>query len=167
MNQNKKIAVLIINCLQGGGAERSVLTLGQGFYELGYEVHILRFKPLVEYDLNPNLTYHLLKFKPYKLIPGKERRHKLFARAVDKYILNKIGQPNIVLSNLERSDSIFAYSKLPNIVYVIHNTLSLYYRFTEINNSDELKSKLSNMYSKHPCICVSEGVKKDFIKHFG
>ncbi|MER1972850.1 MAG: glycosyltransferase, partial [Psychrobacter alimentarius] len=63
MKQHKKIVVLVINCLQGGGAERVVLTLGQGFYELGYEVHILRFKPLVEYDLGPNLNYHVLRFK--------------------------------------------------------------------------------------------------------
>ena len=60
MKQHKKTVLLVINCLQGGGAERVVLTLGQGLYELGYEVHILRFKPLVQYDLSPNLTYHVL-----------------------------------------------------------------------------------------------------------
>ena len=64
MNHPKKIAVLVINCLQGGGAERSVLTLGQGFYELGYAVHVVRFKPLVEYELSDTLTYHLIRFKP-------------------------------------------------------------------------------------------------------
>lgn len=99
MSQQKKIAVLVINCLQGGGAERSVLTLGQGFYELGFDVHIVRFKPLVEYDLNPNLNYHLVRFKPYKLIPGETRRYKVFARVIDHYISDNIGKPNIVLSN--------------------------------------------------------------------
>ena len=59
MTQRKKVVLLVINCLQGGGGERFVLTLGQGFYELDYEVHILRFKPLVEYDLSPNLNYHV------------------------------------------------------------------------------------------------------------
>lgn len=161
MKQHTKIAVLVINCLQGGGAERFVLTLGQGFYELGYEVHILRLKPLVEYDLNPNLIYHLLRFKPYKLIPGAQRRNKIFARAVDNYILSKIGHPDIVLSNLERSDNIFRYSQLPNIVYVIHNTLSLYYKFDQAADIDHLKSKLRDIYSKHPCVCVSEGVADD------
>lgn len=167
MNQSGKIAVLVINCLQGGGAERSVLTLGQGFYELGYEVHILRFKPLVEYDLNPNLTYHLLKFKPYKFIPGKERRYKLFARAVDKYILNKIGRPDIILSNLERSDRVMANSGLTNIVNIIHNTVSLEYKFNNARNLNNIKSRLINTYSKHPCVCVSDGVKNDFIASLG
>lgn len=167
MKQHKKIVVLVINCLQGGGAERVVLTLGQGFYELGYEVHILRFKPLVEYDLGPNLNYHVLRFKPYKLIPGSERRDRIFARAVDKYISQNIGQPDIILSNLDRADSILSNSKLPNISYVIHNTVSLLYKFNKTSAADELKSKMINIYSKHPCICVSKGAQKDFIKSFG
>lgn len=167
MGKHTKIAVLVINCLQGGGAERSVLTLGQGFYELGYDVHILRFKPLVEYDLDPRLNYHLLRFKPYKLIPGEQRRHKFFARAVDSYILKKIGQPDILLSNLERPDHIFRYSQLSNIAHVIHSTISLYYKFNEVNDLDNLKNKLRDVYSKHPCICVSDGVRDDFILHLG
>ncbi|WP_201556111.1 glycosyltransferase [Psychrobacter sp. 72-O-c] len=167
MKQHAQIVVLAINCLQGGGAERVVLTLGQGFYELGYEVHILRFKSLVQYDLNPNLNYHVLKFKPYKLIPGSERRDKIFARAVDKYILSKIGQPDMILSNLDRADSIFSNSKLSNIIYVIHNTVSLLYKFNKISDADILQSKLKNIYAKHPCVCVSEGAKKDFVESFG
>ncbi|MBE0443844.1 glycosyltransferase [Psychrobacter sp. FME5] len=167
MKQPTKIVVFVINCLQGAGAERVVLTLGQGFYELGYEVHILRFKPLVEYDLNPNLSYHMLRFKPYKLILGAQRREKIFARALDKYILNKIGQPNIILSNLMPADSILSYSRLPNITYIIHNTLSLLYKLDSANQGNKSKSRMIDIYSKHPCICVSEGAETDFIETFG
>lgn len=161
MGQPKKIAVLVINCLQGGGAERSVLTLGQGFHELDYEVHILRFKPLVEYDLNPNITYHLVKFKPYKLIPGIQRRHQLFAHSIDKYILNKIGRPDIVLSNLERSDRVMANSELSNIMYIIRNTVS--YDFNLVNNpqKEKIVEDLTRIYQRYPCICISKGVEKD------
>ncbi|WP_394210954.1 glycosyltransferase [Psychrobacter piscatorii] len=167
MNQHKKIALLVINCLQGGGAERVVLTLGQGFHELGYEVHVLRFKPLVEYDLNSNLNYHILKFKPYKLIPGSQRRDKIFARAVDKYILKEIGNPNIILSNLDRADSIMSNSEMPNIMYVIHTTLSLSHQANQTSESYKSKQKLINRYSKYPCICVSKGVQEDFINYLG
>lgn len=167
MNERSKIAVLVINCLQGGGAERSVLTLGKGFYDLGYDVHILRFKPLVEYELDPNLSYHLVRFKPYKLIPGAERRHKVFSRIVDTYILENIGQPNIILSNLERPDNILRYSQLPNIAHVIHSTLSLYYKFAQAPDLVKLKTRLKELYSKHPCVCVSDGVKQDFLDQLG
>lgn len=167
MSQNSKIAVLVISCLQGGGAERVVLTLGQGFYELGYKVHIVRFKSLVEYKLNPNLNYHLLKYKPYKLILGETRRNKIFASTLDSYISNNIGQPDIILSNLERADSVLSHSKLDNIIYVIHNTLSLSNQFEQVKNRDKLKTQLIDIYSKHPCVCVSHGVKEDFIANIG
>lgn len=167
MKKSTKIVVLAINCLQGGGAERVVLTLGKGFYELGYEVHILRFKPLVQYELDVNLNYHVLKFKPYKLVPGKERRDEIFARRVDKYITKKIGQPDLILSNLDRSDSIFSYSKLENIVYVIHNTVSLLYKLKKEEDINKKKEELLRIYSKHPCVCVSDGVERDFIQTFG
>lgn len=167
MKQENKIALLVINCLQGGGAERFVLTLSQGFYELGFEVHILRFKPLVEYELNPNLTYHLLRFKPYKLIPSAKHRDKLFAGTLDQYVADKIGQPDIILSNLERADHVLSYSRLQNIVYVIHNTLSLRYNFNQAKDIEQTKANFIDVYSKHPCACVSEGVEADFLENFG
>lgn len=167
MEQHSKIAVLIINCLQGGGAERSVLTLGQGFYELGYKVHILRFKPLVEYDLNSNLTYHILKFKPYKFIPGAQRRYKLFAHAIDKHILSKIGQPDIVLSNLERPDRVMAHSQLPNLMHVIRNTISHDFNLTNNTQARNIVRDLQQVYQRHPCVCVSKGVEIDLKASLG
>lgn len=167
MSECSKIVVLVINCLQGGGAERSVLTLGQGFYELGYEVHILRFKPLVEYDLSPNLTYHMIRFKPYKLIPGSQFRYRLFAHTVDKYILDKIGRPDIVISNLIASDRIMAYSKLPNLMYIIRNTTSNKFGLIDNPQAEDSIKRLQQIYGKHPCICVSKGVEKDLKDSLG
>lgn len=159
--ESKKQVLLVINCLQGGGAERSVLTLGQGFYELGYEVHILRFKPLVEYDLNPNLTYHMIRFKPYKLIPGTRLRSQFFARKVDRYILNKVGKPDIILSNLIASDRIMVHSKLPNLMYVIRSTVSNKFGLANNPNANQKIKELRKIYESHPCICVSKGVESD------
>lgn len=170
----KPVAVLIINCLQGGGAERSVLTLGQGFFELGYEVHILRFKPLVEYDLNPNLHYHLLKFKPYKLIPT-DLKYAWFAKKVDEYILQTImqgtGNPEVVLANLERPDRVMTHSKLPNLMHVIRNNVSQEFGIAGLTNDDPKRQTvikdLQKVYGNHPCICVSKGVEADMKAVFG
>lgn len=166
IEKRKSKILLVINSLKGGGAERVVLTLGQGFHDLGYEVHVLTFKPQVEFSLNPNLNYHMLKFKNFKLIPKLDRRDRVFAHVVDRYISKKIGKPELIISNLDRADSILSYSRLSNITYVIHNTLSLLYGFN-IKDNHEKKIKFSKIYSKHPCICVSQGAEKDFIKSFG
>ena len=165
-NTKDKI-LLVINCLKGGGAERVVLTLGQGFYDLGYEVHVLRFKSQVEYDMNPNLNYHMLKFKNFKLIPKLDRRDRVFAHVVNRYVARKIGKPELIISNLDRADSILSYSKLSNIVHVIHTTLSQLYKFDNVDESEKLKSRMMEIYAKNPCICVSRGAEEDFIKSFG
>ncbi|MGM8898261.1 MULTISPECIES: glycosyltransferase [unclassified Psychrobacter] len=167
MNQHSKIVLLVINCLQGGGAERSVLTLGQGFHELGYEVHILRFKPLVEYDLNPNLIYHVLRFKPYKLIPNPQLRYQLFAKTVDKYVLSKIGQPDIILSNLIAADRIMFHSKLPNLMYVIRNTMSNKFNLIDSPIAANKIEELKQIYKSSPCVCVSKGVESDLQASLG
>ncbi len=163
----KEKIVLSINSLQGAGAERFVLTVGAAFHELGFDVHVLRFNSKVEFTLHENLTYHLIDYERYRWLPKGRIRSLALVRKVDSYILKNIGNPVLILSNLERSDTIFSYSQLPNIFYVIHNTLSLYHKLNDIENSEVLKSKLTNVYSKHPCICVSEGVEKDFTKYLG
>lgn len=137
------------------------MTLGQGFYDLGYEVHILRFKPKIEYKLSEDLNYHQLNFYPYKKLKFNLLIYKAFAKAVDKYVAKYIGKPILTLSNLDTSDRVMRYSKLPNVAYVIRNTIS---KKMEMFDGDKLMSRstLSKVYSQHPCICISEGVEKDF-----
>lgn len=159
--------ILSINSLQGAGAERFVLTIGAAFYKLGFDVHILCFDPKVEFSLDQNLTYHLIDYKRYQWLPKGRVRNKALAKKVDHYIIENIGKPALILSNLERSDSIFRYSELPNIVYVIHNTLSLLHKFGQTQNVKDIKKSFIDIYSKNPCVCVSQGVKEDFISQFG
>ena len=168
INTSKKDKIVLsINSLQGAGAERFVLTIGRAFHQLGFDVHILRFDPKVEFSLDNNLTYHLIDYERYRWLPKGRVRNTILAKKVDSYITKYIGKPILLLSNLERSDNIFCYSQLPNIVYVVHSTLSLYYEFDQVDNVDKLKSKIKNIYSKHLCVCVSDGVKSDLLKCIG
>lgn len=166
-SSKKDKIVLSINSLQGAGAERFVLTIGAAFHKLGFEVHVLRFNSKVEFNLTEDLTYHLIDYERYRWLPKGIMRNSIIAKKVDRYILKTIGQPALILSNLERSDSIFCHSHLPNVVNVIHSTLSLYYKLDQVDNVENLKSKLRKVYSKHPCVCVSDGVREDFIRYFG
>ncbi|WP_201588413.1 glycosyltransferase [Psychrobacter sp. Pi2-51] len=160
-NKKEKV-LLVINCLQGGGAERSVLTLGQGFYELGYEVHILRFKSKVAYELSDNLFYHQLDLNAYKSVPTKPLRYWYFAKMLDKYVTKEIGIPILTLSNLDKADMVMRHSNLPNIAHIIRNTISKKIELFRSEGKKVGEKKLSNIYSRHPCICVSQGVEKDF-----
>ena len=44
MNKQSGVIILAIFSLQGGGAERFVITLAEGFRKVGYEPHIICFK---------------------------------------------------------------------------------------------------------------------------
>lgn len=159
---DKQKVLLIINCLQGGGAERSVLTLGQGFYDLGYEVHILRFKSKVAYELSKDLFYHQLEIKTPKIFRNKRIEYWRLAKIVDKYVNSHIGTPTLTLSNLDKADMVMRYSKLPKIAHVIRNTISKKIELYKSQGKEVIEINISNVYSRHPCICISQGVEKDF-----
>ena len=135
MSRNpSNIIVLVINCLQGGGAEKSVLTLAEGFYQLGYKVHVIRFKATTEYELSPHIDFHIVNFKWFKLIPSDRVRYQQFAKHLDNYILTHIGQPCLTIANLERADKVLSYSQLPNVIHVIRNTLSQEIKLAQARN---------------------------------
>ncbi|WP_186474637.1 glycosyltransferase [Psychrobacter sp. KCTC 72983] len=161
-SNSKEKVLLVINCLQGGGAERSVLTLGQGFHELGYDVHILRFKSKVAYELNDDITYHQLDLNDYNSIPTKSLRYWYFAKVLDRYVLKEIGIPILTLANLDKADMVLRHSSLPNIAHVIRNTISKKIELFRSQGKKANDKRLSNIYSRHPCICISKGVEKDF-----
>ncbi|BBI68077.1 hypothetical protein PKHYL_22680 [Psychrobacter sp. KH172YL61] len=105
-----------------------------------------------------------LSLSRINLYQGAQRRDQIFARAVDKYVSKNIGQPDIILSNLDRADSILSNSKLPNITYIIHNTVSLLYKFNKNHDAEQLKQRMIDIYAKHPCVCVSEGAQKILLR---
>lgn len=164
---SSNIIVLVINCLQGGGAEKSVLTLAEGFYQLGFEVHIIRFKPTVEYELSPHIHFHLLSFKLFKLIPNESLRYQIFSKQLDNYILNTIGQPLLTIANLERADKVLSFSKLPNVIHVIRNTISQEIKVAQARNKLIDIAKLKQVYQHQPCVAISEGVASDFRQVLG
>jgi glycosyltransferase involved in cell wall biosynthesis len=66
-----------------------------------------------------------------------------------------------VLSNLMPSDRVLAYSKLPGVHFIIHNTTQKEVAF---NNSKQQRHELAErkrLYGSKPSICVSRGVEND------
>ncbi len=151
----KKNVAIVIPTLQGNGAERMVLTLAEGFIQQGYTVNIvLTLKRSIELKSSRQLKIHYFK-KYYRWIP-KIIRGIFLAPILDKFIVNRCDNPNLVLSNLLPSDRMLCYSKL-NTYLIIHNTIS-----KQNNNFAEMRS----IYTKKPVICVSQGVKTDFDRFF-
>jgi len=158
----KKI-VFAINDLQGSGAERYVTTLYSAFTEMGHECHIICFKKVVELSLDSELRIH--HFQPpswYSAIPRKQR-DVLISRKLDQFVLDKIGTPDLLLSNLMSSDRLFCHSRLPNVHLVVHINFSADHLagLSEKEKNKKLK-RLNRIYLKKPCVCVGQGVKDNF-----
>lgn len=101
-----KIVVLVIFNLQGGGAERFVLTLAKAFLKLGYQPHVVCFKRHMDYALPDGIHYHFLNYQAYRWLPKGSLRHRLFARRFDRYVRQHIGLPALLLSNLYSVDQV-------------------------------------------------------------
>jgi len=158
----KKTIVLAIFTLQGNGAERFALTLAKGLTDAGHEAHIVYFKSIIDLPIPEGVKLHFFDYQKYRAIP-KFMRAGFAAKAFDKFVLKNIGTPDLVLSNLFPVDFVLSKSQLPNVHLVIHNTTSLEYG----ERLEGMKKQLDKVYLAKPCVAVSKGVEKDFIKVFG
>lgn len=159
----KKKVILAIFTLQGNGAERFALTLAKGLIDAGHDAHIVYFKDIIDLPIPEGVKTHFFNYQKFRAIP-KFMRANMAAKAFDKFILNEIGTPDLVLSNLFPVDFVLCKSKLSNVHLVIHNTTSQEYA-GRLDN--KMMEQLKKVYLAKPCVAVSEGVEKDFIDIFG
>ncbi len=155
----KKNIVLSIFTLQGGGAERFVLTLAEAFRDAGHDIHVLCFKRQNDYHLPKGVKFHYLNYQAFRSIPKGALRYRLFAKVFDRYVKKHIGQPDLIVSNLREVDAVLHYSRLPNIVYVLHNTVSREY---DLTSKAGVTNSLKQRYNNRPVVGVSDGVVDDY-----
>ena len=60
-----------------------------------------------------------------------------------------------------------AYSKLPNIVNVLHTAVSKQFENELLNNPDQIITHLKMVYGAHPCSAVSSGAHQDLLALVG
>ncbi|MEW7009332.1 glycosyltransferase [Lentilitoribacter sp. EG35] len=154
----KKSIVFAIFTLQGNGAERVVITLATAMLIKGHDVHIICFKDHIDFDVDSRIPIHIFPYQKFRVLP-KFMRTFFASRAFDQFVGEQIGRPHLILSNLEPVDAILSSSKLKNIFFIIHNTLSKEYA----DKPRQLQQAL-NFYRQKSCISVSKGVGTDLKK---
>ena len=160
---DKRNIVLVINDLKGNGAERVVITLAKGFTDAGHRASIVCFKDHVELPIPSGIPIYIFSEKYFRWIP-RSIRGRLTAPFLDCFIRNKIGLPDLLLSNLMPSDRILAHSRLANIFFIVHNTMSNESSSTYRPNRNNDDKERQRIYIRKPCICVSKGVEEDLRK---
>lgn len=159
---NKSI-VIVIRDLKSNGAERVSITLAEAFQSHGYKANIICFKKDVQLPVKKEIPIHLFSEKIFRWLP-RRIRGILTAPFLDLFIRIKIGYPSLILSNLIPSDRILAYSCFSNVYCIIHSVTSVEVsKYHPKRKAREIDERV-RIYKRKPCICVSEGVKKDLEK---
>lgn len=153
--------VFVIFTLQGNGAERVVLTLAKKMRDMGHDAHIIVFKDHIDFDIDTNLPIHIFPYHKFRILP-KFIRSYFAAKAFDKFVIEHIGAPELIFSNLAPVDAVLTKSRLENLHFIIHNTISHEYSHMPADRVRSLE-----FYRNKSCICVSKGVAEDLSSQLG
>lgn len=170
---NQPIILLILKALEGRGAERMVTTLARAYIEMDYSVHVLCLEDTQEMSLDPRIKKHIVPyyevFAQQQLEPDSEQAsaYSAVAKRIDHYVLSQIGIPDLILANIYKVNWIMAYSKLPNIVNVLHTALSRQFQHQLLDDPAQTMAHLKMVYGAHPCSCVSAGARQDLLSLIG
>jgi glycosyltransferase involved in cell wall biosynthesis len=154
--------VFLVNALEGGGAERVVLTLVEGFVKENHTVHLILVYKNNDYVLPDNVkVYYLLNKKPLGLI---NKTLSIFKASIElKKILKTISDIkdiDLFTSHLPLSNYIAWLAGVSNHFAVIHSAYSKKY------TTFLKKSIIKRIHKNKKLIAVSYGIKKDLIFHF-
>ena len=156
--------VLVLTDLEGRGVPRVVLDLARGFGKCDeVECHVVCLENHIEYEVPDGIRLHILDL-PKKNVLTAPFFRQLTARRIDAYILEYIGMPDLVLSNLTHVDKIMKFSRLP-LVHVVHSAYPES-DFGGIIDPAKKKKLIESTYTHHPITCVSRGSMEGLVSSF-
>ena len=164
-SNNQPSILLMLKALEGRGAERMVTILARAYLEMNYAVHVLCLEDNKDMRLDYRVHYHVVPYNEPLLDREIEQAaaYEQVAARIDDYVLNHIGKPELILANIYKINWIMAYSKLPNIVNVLHTTVSRQFQAQLKTAAEKTINHLQMVYGAHPCSCVSEGARQDLL----
>lgn len=167
------IILLILKALEGRGAERMVTTLARAYADINYRVHVLCLENTQQMPLDSRVEHHVVlydqTFSKQEFTQDSEQAvaYKIVAARIDNYVLENIGEPDLILVNIYKLNWIMAYSQLPNIVNVLHTALSRQFQDKLAALPTQTIDHLKMVYGAHPCSCVSDGARQDLLALIG
>lgn len=165
-----KNVVFFIQSLEGGGAEKVVLTLAREMTRQGHRVHIILLQDKIDYLLDFEVQIHLFP------VPGKKgllrhfhyqdlgRRLKAFLATLEQ----KAGRLDLIISNLTEADRILSRADVPRSFFCIHSTTS----HQKLGAAKGVRlflrrRKCRKIYDHRNIIAVSDGVGRDLLEKVG
>lgn len=168
---------LLIDSLIGGGAERVVLNLAQGFRQHGHEVHIILVRNEIQHALPEGIHLHTLSEQ------GRLSRSRVFNRVALALRLREVVAQiesdgrifDFFVSNAEDSDRISRLACLPHVYVRYRNSMAEYLQ-NKIGHTTGLRRLFRQIkwrlrfhatYTGRDIITVSDAMQHDIIDDVG
>lgn len=161
---------LIIDTLEGGGAERVVLNLADILSTMGHRVDLILLGNNIAFDISKaSFNLHVLDIlNPKGFCLTSNRKHKKIAKIL-KSKINQMGVKfDLIMSNKTLADKICVHLRLKNLYSCVHGDVFANCRRKKIKISKFLctvkyKSLLNRLYNNKQLITVSKGVLDSFL----
>ncbi|GGY16591.1 glycosyltransferase [Paludibacterium paludis] len=158
----------IIDGLAGGGAEKVVLTLAGGMLARGLDVTLISLRAEMAYTLPDGVRFIQLEDR-YRGPLRRQTEIRRRARALDAAVAGLPSPPQLIISNLPKTDRIVAASSLGTRAwYCLHGAVAK----TQLERRSGLarilkKHQLKNTYGNNKLIAVGRGVARDILESGG
>lgn len=160
---NKPCIAILIDTLNGGGAEKVCLTLAKALQNENATVHIIVLKNKRDYELPDNLNIHFLSEQAHLRLHNKQAQYAL-AKTLQEYV-TKLGPFDLHLSNLDDCHQIVSLANLPRTYYVIHNSVEeSLKRLIKLGPFKYFRKKHAlQCLNNRNLVTVSKGVEKELL----
>ncbi len=175
---NKKRIGLLIDSLIGGGAEKVVLNLAEGFSSRGHDIHIILIKDEIQHDIN-NSHYTIHKLSKDGVIFKSRIINKLILSFKLRMLIKRIesdGLPfSFFISNDENMDRLSSQANLKNRFILYHNSMLEFFK-SKIGKATGLKRiirtfrwklKFKKTYDGQNIIAICEAQKDEILSGVG
>lgn len=157
---------LIVNSLQGGGAERCAAELSICFTQRGYQVYILTDVSAVKYEYSGTLVNFVVFLKDCKYTVGNS---PLINKVNELKEIKKRYHIDIAISFMQSENYINILSReKEKVILTTHSVTSEYFKAISRNNAQWSEQTFRELYQYADVItCPSEYCRRDWIEHYG
>ena len=156
-----KAIAIVIDTLNGGGAEKVYLTLFEAMQSRKVDVLLIVLKPNCTYDLCSQENVHFLFEKDKLRLSKKSVQVKASKELV--VLSETLGGFKAVFSNLDICHAVVSLADLPNSYYVVHNSIekSLQTQKRIAPWKFFKRRKAISVLNGKNLICVSNGIRHE------
>lgn len=159
----KRIGI-VIDTLNGGGAEKVCISLAQALNQQGHKADLIVLKKKCDYQVPSNISVHFV-YSESDIKLNQSKIKKAAAKRLSDLIahLEADGDFDLLLSNLDDCHPVVALADLPRTKYVVHNSIEQILARTKRLGPLKYWKKLSavKVLNGKELITVSKGLARE------